>query len=173
MRGLSWPTVSCQRSSCRSGPKTPPAPSGLRKQCRSTFRRSGDFEADDYRFHEVFHLAFAGILGWSPVLRSLLSLPRRSRPDFDEVQDGARAKITEEGISNWVFSHGLRHEAFEHVDSPDFALLKTIGQMVKGYEAETLMPWMWSAPFWRASAPFASFAKTGAAWSQRTWINVA
>lgn len=100
-------------------------------------------EEDDYRFHDVFHLAFAGILGWSPVLRSLLSLRRRSRADFDEVQDGARAKITEEGISNWVFSHGLRHEAFEHVDSLDFALLKTIGQMVKGYEAETLMPWMW------------------------------
>ncbi len=42
-----------------------------------------------------------------------------------------------------MFSHGLRHEAFEHVDSLDFALLKTIGQMVKGYEAESLMPWMW------------------------------
>jgi len=100
-------------------------------------------EEDDYRFHDVFHLAFAGILGWSPVLRSMLSLRRRSRPDFDEVQDGARAKITEEGISNWVFSHGLRHDAFEQVESLDFALLKTIGQMVKGYEAEKLMPWMW------------------------------
>jgi hypothetical protein len=100
------------------------------------------FEEDDYRFHDVFHLAFAGILGWSPVLRTLLGVRRRSRPDVDEVQDGARAKITEEGLSNWVFSHGLRHEAFEHVDSLDFALLKTIGQMVKGYEAEMLMPWM-------------------------------
>lgn len=101
------------------------------------------FEEDDYRFHDVFHLAFAGILGWSPVLRTLLGVRRRSRPDVDEVQDGARAKITEEGLSNWVFAHGLRHEAFEHVDSLDFALLKTIGQMVKGYEAESLMPWMW------------------------------
>jgi hypothetical protein len=100
-------------------------------------------EEDDYRFHDVFHLAFAGILGWSPVLRTLLGVRRRSQPDVDEVQDGARAKITEEGLSNWVFSHGLRHEAFEHVDSLDFALLKTIGQMVKGYEAESLMPWMW------------------------------
>lgn len=101
------------------------------------------FEEDDYRFHDVFHLAFAGILGWSPVLRTLLGVRRRSRPDIDEVQDGARAKITEEGLSNWVFSHGLRYEAFEHVDSLDFALLKTIGQMVKGYEAESLRPWMW------------------------------
>jgi hypothetical protein len=26
-------------------------------------------EKDDYRFHDVFHLANAAILGWSPVLR--------------------------------------------------------------------------------------------------------
>lgn len=100
-------------------------------------------QGDDYRFHDVFHLAFAGILGWSPVLRSLLQVRRKSRPDTNENQDGARAKITEEGISNWVFSHGLRHQAFEHVESVDFALLKTIGEMVKGYEVEKLPPWAW------------------------------
>src|SRR5205823_12790053 len=26
-------------------------------------------EPDDYRFHDVFHLAYAAILGWSPVTR--------------------------------------------------------------------------------------------------------
>lgn len=100
-------------------------------------------QEDDYRFHDVFHLAFAGILGWSPVLRTLLKVRRKSQPDIDENQDGARAKITEEGISNWIFSHGLRHQAFEHVDSVDFNLLKTIGEMVKGYEVEQLQPWAW------------------------------
>jgi len=29
-------------------------------------------EADDYRFHDVFHLAYMAYLGWSPVLRALL-----------------------------------------------------------------------------------------------------
>ncbi|MCY1233856.1 hypothetical protein D9M72_464150 [compost metagenome] len=77
------------------------------------------------------------------MLRSLLQVRRKSRPDINEEQDGARAKITEEGISNWIFAHGLRHEAFEHVDSLDFALLKTISQMVKGYEVEALPLWMW------------------------------
>lgn len=100
-------------------------------------------EEDDYRFHDVFHLAFAGILGWSPVLRTLLKVRRKSRPGVDENQDGARAKITEEGISNWIFSHGLRHQAFEHENSVDFDLLKTIGEMVKGYEVEQLPPWAW------------------------------
>ncbi|MEJ8860089.1 pyrophosphatase [Variovorax robiniae] len=98
---------------------------------------------DDYRFHDVFHLAFAGVLGWSPVLRSLLKVRRTSRPETNENQDGARAKITEEGISNWIFAHGLRHHAFEHVDSVDFNLLKSIAEMVKGYEVERQPPWAW------------------------------
>jgi hypothetical protein len=101
-------------------------------------------DADDYRFHDVFHLAFAAFLGWSPVLRALLKVKRKSDPALDEQQDGARAIITEEGISNWIFAHGLRHEAFAHVDSLDFALLKTIRQMVKGYEVEARPLWMWS-----------------------------
>lgn len=98
---------------------------------------------DDYRFHDIFHLAFAAILGWSPVVRGLLKVKRKSRPEVDEQQDGARAAITEEGISNWIFAHGLRHDAFAHVDSLDFALLRTIGQMVKGYEVDVRPPWMW------------------------------
>lgn len=98
---------------------------------------------DDYRFHDVFHLAFAAILGWSPVMRALLKVKRKSRPAIDEQQDGARAAITEEGISNWIFAHGVRHDAFAHVDSLDFALLRTIAQMVKDYEVEVRPPWMW------------------------------
>lgn len=99
--------------------------------------------ADDYRFHDVFHLAFAGILGWSPVLRALLKVKRKSVGAVDEQQDGARAIITEEGISNWLFAHGLRHQAFEHVDSLDFALLKAVRAMVQGYEVEDRPLWMW------------------------------
>jgi NTP pyrophosphatase (non-canonical NTP hydrolase) len=98
---------------------------------------------DDYRFHDVFHLAYAAILGWSPVLRALLKVKRKSQPSIDEEQDGARAIIAEEGISNWIFSHGLRHRSFVDVDSLDFSLLKTIREMVKGYEVEVRPLWMW------------------------------
>lgn len=100
-------------------------------------------DEDDYRFHDVFHLAFAAVLGWSPVLRALLKLKRKSNREADEQQDGARAIITEEGISNWIFSHGLRHQAFKDVDSLDFDLLRTIQQMVRGYEVEACPMWMW------------------------------
>lgn len=37
-------------------------------------------EADDYRFHDVFHFANLAVLTWSPVLRSLLRLKRKSDP---------------------------------------------------------------------------------------------
>jgi NTP pyrophosphatase (non-canonical NTP hydrolase) len=98
---------------------------------------------DGYRFHDIFHLSYATYLGWSPVLRALLKLKRKSRPEIDEQQDGARAVITEEGISNWIFAQGARHKNFKGVRRLDFALLKTIREMVKGYEVESRPLWMW------------------------------
>ena len=55
-------------------------------------------EPDDYRFHDVFHYAFAAILTWSPVMRALLRLKRKSKPVIDEAEDGARRR------SNWTTS---------------------------------------------------------------------
>lgn len=98
---------------------------------------------DDYRFHDVFHISYAAILGWSPVLRALLKLKRKSDSEIDEQQDGARAMLAEEGISNWIFSQGLRHQLFKDVDSIEFSILKTIRDMVHGYEVETRPLWMW------------------------------
>jgi NTP pyrophosphatase (non-canonical NTP hydrolase) len=46
------------------------------------------YESDGYRFHDVFHLASATMLGWSPVLRALLDKKRKSNPSVDEVEDG-------------------------------------------------------------------------------------
>lgn len=100
-------------------------------------------EPDDYRYHDVFHLAFAGILGWSPTLRALLRIKRKSRPEVDENEDGARANIIEEGISTWIFNHGLRHGAFKHVKSLDYGLLKAVRELTRGYEVEERPLWQW------------------------------
>lgn len=100
-------------------------------------------EQDDYRYHDVFHLAFAGILGWSPTLRALLRLKRKSDAKIDENEDGARANIIEEGISTWIFNHGLRHGAFAHVTSLDYGLLKAVHELVKGFEVERRPLWQW------------------------------
>lgn len=100
-------------------------------------------EQDDYRFHDVFHLAYAAILGWSPVLRALLKVKRKSKPEIDENQDGARAILIEEGISTWIFNYGIRHGYFKNFQSIDYALLKAVREFVKGYEVEERPLWQW------------------------------
>ncbi|MER8389490.1 nucleoside triphosphate pyrophosphohydrolase family protein [Mesorhizobium sp. M0965] len=100
-------------------------------------------QPDDYRYHDVFHLAFAAILGWSPTLRALLRLKRKSRPEVDENEDGARANIIEEGISTWIFNHGLRHAEFRNVTTLEYGLLKAVHELVRGYEVESRPLWQW------------------------------
>lgn len=100
-------------------------------------------EQDDYRFHDAFHLAYAAILGWSPVMRGLLKVKRKSRPEIDENQDGARATLIEEGVSTLVFNHGLRNGHFAGLPTVDYSLLKAIQRFVAGYEVEIRPAWQW------------------------------
>ncbi|MEC3912592.1 hypothetical protein U5A82_19570 [Sphingobium sp. CR2-8] len=99
-------------------------------------------EGDDYRFHDVFHLAYAAVLGWSPVLRALLKVKRKSYPDLDENQDGARAILIEEGISTFIFNHAKPH-LFRDSAGVDYRILSTIKEFVKGYEVEDQPFWAW------------------------------
>ncbi|SFC12286.1 MazG nucleotide pyrophosphohydrolase domain-containing protein [Pseudomonas citronellolis] len=91
---------------------------------------------DGYRFHDVFHMAYAAILHWSPVFRALLKQKRKSNPGVDESQDGGRAIVIEEGLSAWVFSLAKENDYFEGQDRISFDVLKTVKQFVKGYEVE-------------------------------------
>lgn len=101
--------------------------------------------ADDYRFHDVFHLAHLAVLGWSPVIRSLLRLKRKSKPRLDEVEDGARAILIEEGITTWIFGQAAMLDFFDGLKPGQlpFDLLKHIRQFVAGYEAESCPLWLW------------------------------
>jgi len=98
---------------------------------------------DDYRFHDVFHLAYAAILGWSPVLRALFKVKRKSDAKLDENEDGARAILIEEGVSTWVFNHGVRNKQYRQAKSLDYSLLKAVRELVKGYEVERRPLWQW------------------------------
>lgn len=100
-------------------------------------------EEDDYRFHDVFHLAYAAILGWSPVIRALFKVKRKSCPEIDENEDGARAILIEEGVSTWCFNYGIRNELFCGMDSLDYSLLKAVSALVRGYEVEQRPLWQW------------------------------
>jgi NTP pyrophosphatase (non-canonical NTP hydrolase) len=100
-------------------------------------------EEDDYRFHDVFHLAHAAILGWSPVIRSLFRVKRKSLPKIDDAEDGARAILIEEGVSTWIFNHAHRLNFFENMHRLDYGLLKAVRELVRGYEAERCPLWLW------------------------------
>ena len=63
---------------------------------------------DGYRFHDIFHVAHAAKLGWSPVLRGKLLNPKRKRsvdPIVDEVEDGGRAIVIDEAIVAYVWEY--------------------------------------------------------------------
>jgi len=103
--------------------------------------------ADGYRFHDAFHIAYAVHLGWSPVLRALLKLKRKSDSRIDENEDGARAVIIEEGIATWIFNHSLRQSPKYYADVEegrlDYFLLKQVRSLVAGFEVEAAPLWQW------------------------------
>lgn len=91
-------------------------------------------DPDGYRFHDAFHFAYAAVLGWSPVTRSLLRRKRKSVPKLDEVEDGGRAAVIEEGVAALVFDYARRHFWLDGVSALDYQLLRTIGAMVSHLE---------------------------------------
>ena len=98
---------------------------------------------DGYRFHDAFHVAFLGVLGWSPVMRSLLRLKRKSQPRVDECEDGARAFDVEEGISSLLARRAPQYNFFLETQNVDNETLDIIAEHVKGLEVEKLPTWVW------------------------------
>ena len=89
---------------------------------------------DGYRFHDVFHFTNAMLLGWSPIVRRTLRVKRKSVPQVDEVEDGARAGVTEEAISAVVFGYAKDFSFFHDSDTIEFGLLRMIKQMTAPFE---------------------------------------
>ncbi|MBX7141129.1 MAG: hypothetical protein K1X63_08635 [Chitinophagales bacterium] len=100
----------------------------------------GDFiddnskENDSYRFHDVFHYTFATMLGWSPCTRAMMKRKRKSNPSVDEIEDGARATITEESISLIIFNKAKRKNFFEEETKVSPSLLNQIKEMTTPFE---------------------------------------
>ena len=96
--------------------------------------RDNRYDDDGYRFHDIFHLSYASHLGWSPTLRALLRRKRKSDPRVDEVEDGGRAIVIEEGISAMVFSYAERRSFLDGVEGVNYELLRTIKEMTAHLE---------------------------------------
>ena len=118
-------------------------------------------DPDFYRFHDVFHFAYAVYLGWSPVIRALLHCKRKSDPDKDENEDGARARIIEEAISAVVFSRAKEMKLYDGIEQVDYDLLKIIQEYTKGFEVDRVPLWQWETAILRGYKVFRSLREHG------------
>jgi hypothetical protein len=89
---------------------------------------------DGYRFHDVLHLAFAAYLNWSPVVRKLMGNKRKSNPKKDKFDDGARARDTEEAVSNLIHRTAKANNYFLNARHLDTAFLVEIQGHVRDLE---------------------------------------
>lgn len=101
---------------------------------------------DGYKYHDVFHLAFATVLHWSPTFRALIKHKRKSNPRIDETEDSGRAIVTEEGLSAWLFAkHKLDNIDLTDKKNITYDMLKTIREFVHGYEVERCPLQLWES----------------------------
>ena len=89
---------------------------------------------DDYRYHDAMHLAHMAVLGWSPTMRGLLDVKRRSNPDVNRIQDGGRASVIEEGLAAYVFSVAAEHSFFATSNHVPADLIKACQKMTAHLE---------------------------------------
>ncbi len=101
------------------------------------------YDPDGYRFHDVFHFAYAAVLSWSPITRALLRRKRKSRPLLDEVEDGGRAAVIEEGVAALAFDYARRHRFLEGEAALDFQLLRTVKDMTSHLEVRQCTTGEW------------------------------
>ena len=118
-------------------------------------------EDDGYRYHDVFHLAYAAVLGWSPVIRALLKCKRKSDAKIDEVEDGARAAIVEEAASILIFNQAEQRGWYADASSIDLGILKTIRRLVGSLEVKSCTAKQWQNAIRQGYAVFDELNQNG------------
>lgn len=119
---------------------------------------------DGYRYHDAFHLAYVAVLGWSPVARAVFRCKRKSNPQKDEVEDGARAMIVEEALTHTVFNYATGHSLLEGLDRLDHNILKLIGKMVQNLEVKVCELHEWQRAVLIGYAAFRALKKNQGGW---------
>jgi NTP pyrophosphatase (non-canonical NTP hydrolase) len=98
---------------------------------------------DAYRFHDAIHLGFMAVLGWSPTMRALLRVKRKSRPDTDECEDGARAIFAEEGLAAVLSRLARSRTGFMSETSIDGDVIEIARAATTDLEVESAPAWLW------------------------------
>ncbi len=101
------------------------------------------YSSDGYGYHDALHLAFAAVLGWSPLTRKLLGAKRKSKRLIDQVEDGGRAIATEEGLSAMIFAYVRDYNWLEGKGSVSSELLRMIKNMTEHLEVRRCTTGEW------------------------------
>lgn len=96
--------------------------------------RDNAYNDDFYRFHDLFHLSYVVVLGWSPIARRFLDCKRKNDDQKDEIEDGGRSAVIDEAISALVFDYASTHKYFDGTSGVDYELLRTIKSLTKHLE---------------------------------------
>ncbi len=99
--------------------------------------------ADDYRFHDAIHLGFLAVMGWSPNMRQLLGLKRRSDPAVDENEDGARAIFAEEGLAAVLAKRAPLMQQFRTESAIDDDSIEMLTTVLEDLEVSKMPAWLW------------------------------
>jgi NTP pyrophosphatase (non-canonical NTP hydrolase) len=116
---------------------------------------------DGYAFHDALHLSFTAVLGWSPMTRSLLKAKRKSAPVVDEVEDGARARYTEEGLSAFIFAYAKNYNWLDGKSSVSSELLGAIRNMTADFEVGCCTEGEWERAIVQGFAVWREIKKRG------------
>jgi hypothetical protein len=108
------------------------------------------YKNDFYRYHDIFHYSFATLLGWSPCARALMRRKRKSKQMLDEVEDGARATITEEALSMIIFNEAKRKSYFRGVSKVSRTTLRIIKEMTENFEVSVRSSLEWESAILKA-----------------------
>ena len=101
------------------------------------------------------------MLGWSPVLRHLLRIKRKSQPQIDEEEDDGRAWIVEEAICHVI--HVQFEDAGQNWKSAieDVEFLKYIKRLARGFESGRCSTELWQNAIHAGLLSFVALRQNG------------
>jgi NTP pyrophosphatase (non-canonical NTP hydrolase) len=98
---------------------------------------------NNYRFHDVFHLGHVAFLGWSPVLRHLMKLKRKSDVLILDAEDRGRPQVAEEAITLIVYNYAKGNRMLRASERIDTDILNTVKQLTTDLEVASVKSYQW------------------------------
>jgi NTP pyrophosphatase (non-canonical NTP hydrolase) len=124
------------------------------------------YSGDGYRFHDIFHMTCAALLGWSPVVRALMKRKRKSDKETDEVEDGGRAIVTDEALAAVVFSYAVRHTFLDEIRVLDWQLLDLCHNLAEPFEVGKRSRYEWEQTILKTFEIWRKVQEHGGGWVQ-------